>query len=100
MRRYYFFKEMPISGTGVPSLSQNPALFTAVIKDTSEIYHKLMPFDAVLVQETSDRGVNILRATQALKTLLHIAFDPNYFECRFCDRKEQFWTSVSRKEGI
>jgi hypothetical protein len=100
MRRYYFFKEMPISCTGMPSLSQNPALLTATNKDNSELYHELMPFDAALAQETSDRGVNILRATQAQKTLPRIAFDPNYFESRFCDRKEPCWTGVSRKEGI
>lgn len=78
----------------IPGVSLNPALFSAVNKDTSEIYHELVPFDAVLAQEASDRGVNILRATQAKETLPRISIDPAYFECRFCDWKRQCW-----KEG-
>ena len=74
-----------------PGISRNPALFTAVNKDTSEIYHELVPFDAALAQEASDRGVNILRATQVTEILLRISNDPEYFECRFCDWKERCW---------
>ena len=62
-------------------------LFTAVNKDTSEIYHELVPFDAVIAQEASDRGVNILRATQAGEMLPRISVDPDYFECRFAAGK-------------
>ena len=76
----------------LPGISRNPALFTAVNKDTSEIYHELVPFDAALAQEASDRGVNILRATQAGETLPRVSNDPEYFECRFCDWKEVCWT--------
>jgi hypothetical protein len=79
----------------VPGISQNPALFTAVNKDTAEIYHELVPFDATLAQEASDRGVNILRATKAGETgqeyLPRISLDPGHFECRFCDWKERCW---------
>ena len=75
----------------VPDISTNPALFTAVNKDTSEIYHEHVPFDAALAQEASDRGVNILRATEAGETLPRISNDSGHFECRFCDWKEQCW---------
>jgi hypothetical protein len=75
----------------IPGISKSPALFTAVNKDTSEIYHELVPFDAALAQEASDRGVNILRATQAGETLPPISNDPEHFECRFCDWKENCW---------
>lgn len=77
------------------SISRNPALFTAINKDTSEIYHELVPFDAALAQEASDRGVNILRATEARETLPRISNGPEHFECRFCDWKEQCWIDVS-----
>jgi hypothetical protein len=79
----------------VAGISENPALFTAVNKDTSEIFHELVPFDAALAQEASDRGVNILRATRAGETgqefLPRISLDPDHFECRFCDWKERCW---------
>jgi hypothetical protein len=79
----------------VPGISQNPALFTAVNKDTAEIYHELVPFDAALAQEASDRGVNILQATRVGETgqefLPRISLDPDHFECRFCDWKERCW---------
>jgi len=91
MERYHFFKGMPVFGTGVSSLSQNSALFTAVNKDTSEIYHELVPFDAAIAQEASDRGVNILRAMHAGGMLLRISLNPEHFECRFCDWKEHCW---------
>lgn len=90
---YQAYMEGSVPGTGAPGISRNPALFTAVNKDTSEIYHELVPFDAALAQEASDRGVNILRATQAEETLPRISVDPDYFECRFCDWKDRCWTN-------
>ena len=89
----------------VPGISKNPALFTAVNKDTSEIYHELVAFDAALAQEASDRGVNILRATAAGETLPRISLDPDHFECRFCDWKDHCWadghvTNSHKKETL
>ena len=78
----------------VPGISKNPALFTAINKDTSEIYHELVPFDRALAQEASDRGVNILRATDAGETLPRISNDPDHFECRFCDWKNHCWKEI------
>ena len=49
--------------TSVKGISQNPALFTAINKNTAELYHELMPFDAALAQKASDKAVTILRAT-------------------------------------
>ena len=83
----------------VPGVSKCPALFTAINKDTAEIYPELVPFDAALAQKASDRGVNILRATQAKETrhecLPRISNDPGHFECRFCDWKDRCWTDES-----
>ncbi|HHK74729.1 MAG TPA: hypothetical protein ENJ57_06155, partial [Rhizobiales bacterium] len=40
----------------VPGISANPALFTAINKDTAELYHELVPFDAALAQAMSDKA--------------------------------------------
>jgi hypothetical protein len=53
----------------IPGISKNPALFTAINKDTAEIYHELVPFDAALAQEASDRAVNLIRATESWRNL-------------------------------
>jgi hypothetical protein len=46
-------------------LTEAPALFTAINKDTCEIWHELVPFDAALAQSASDKAVTILRACDA-----------------------------------
>ena len=78
----------------IPGLSQNPALLTAVNKDTSELYHELVPFDAALAQTASDRAVHILRATQAEETLPRITQDPDSFYCRFCNWQTTCWKEI------
>ena len=61
-----------------------PALFTAINKDTAELHHELVPFDADLAQRMSDRGVRILQATDAGELLPRIATTRDFFECRMC----------------
>jgi hypothetical protein len=75
----------------VPRISQNPALFTAINKDTAELYHELVPFDTELAQRMSDRGVRILRATDAGELLPRVASNRDFFECRFCSWAERCW---------
>lgn len=75
----------------VPGISKNPALFTAINKDTAEIYHELVPFDAALAQEASDRAVNLIRATEAGETLPRVAIREDHFECVFCPYRERCW---------
>jgi len=79
----------------VPSVSQNPALFTAVNKDTAEIYHELVPFDASLAQQASDRAVNVIRATEIGEILPRIAASPDHFECAFCPYQQRCWKEVA-----
>jgi hypothetical protein len=79
----------------IPGLLKNPALLTVVNKDTSELYHELVPFDAGLAQTASDRAVHILRATQAGETLPRISLDLDSFPCRFCD-----WRTICWKESL
>ena len=75
----------------VPGISAAPALFTAINKDTAELHHELVPFDAALAQRMSDRAVRILQATDAGDLLPRIAASRDYFECRFCAHAGRCW---------
>jgi hypothetical protein len=75
----------------VPEISAAPALFTAINKDTAELHHELVPFDADLAQRMSDRAVRILQATDAGDLLPRIAANRDFFECRFCAHAERCW---------
>ncbi len=75
----------------VPGICQNPALFTAINKDTAELYFELVPFDAALAQKASDRAVNILKASEAGEHLPRHTADPEHFECRFCAYRTRCW---------
>jgi hypothetical protein len=70
--------------SSIPDISKNPALFTAINKDTAEIHFELIPFDKSLAQSLSDKAVKILTATDAGELLPRISNDSSYFECRFC----------------
>ena len=75
----------------VPGISSTPALFTAINKDTAELHHELVPFDAALAQRMSDRAVRILQATDAGDLLPRIAASRDFFECRFCAHAGRCW---------
>ncbi|MBL8577208.1 MAG: hypothetical protein JNK47_08285 [Mesorhizobium sp.] len=75
----------------VPGISANPALFTAINKDTAELHHELVPFDAGLAQRMSDRGVRILQATDAGELLPRIATTRDFHECRMCPWANRCW---------
>ena len=75
----------------VPGISANPALFTAINKDTAELYHELVAFDASLAQRMSDRGVRILQATDVGELLPRITANRDFFECRFCAWAARCW---------
>lgn len=73
-------------------LTEAPALFTAINKDTCEIWHERVPFDAALAQSASDKAVTILRACDAGELLPRHTADPEHFECRFCAWKARCWS--------
>jgi hypothetical protein len=75
----------------VPGIATNPALFTAINKDTAELHHELVPFDAGRAQTASDRAVRILQATDAGELLPRIATSSDFFECRFCPWAKHCW---------
>ncbi|MBU8541902.1 hypothetical protein [Falsiroseomonas tokyonensis] len=75
----------------VPGVADNPALFTAINKDTAELHHELVPFNAELAQRMSDRAVRILAATDAGELLPRVANQADHFECRFCPWAKRCW---------
>ena len=75
----------------VPGVADNPALFTAINKDTAELHHELVPFNAELAQRMSDRAVRILAATDAGELLPRVAARADHFECRFCPWAKRCW---------
>ena len=75
----------------VPGIAENPALFTAINKDTADLHHELVPFDAALAQRMSDRAVRVLRATDAGELLPRVANQPDHFECRMCPWAQRCW---------
>jgi hypothetical protein len=76
----------------VAGISANPALFTAINKDTAELHHELVPFDGALAQRMSDRAVRILQATGAGELLPRIAANPDHHECRMCAWSQRCWS--------
>ena len=76
----------------LPGVAGNPVLFTAINKDTAELHHELVPFDAALAQRMSDRAVRVLQATDAGELLPRIATSPDFHECRFCPWSQRCWS--------
>lgn len=76
----------------IPGVAANPALFTSINKDTAELHHELVPFDAELAQRMSDRAVRILQATDAGELLPRIARERDFFECRMCPWANRCWS--------
>jgi len=74
-------------------LSENPGLFTALNRDTGEIYAELVPFDASVAQAASDRGVKVISASSP-EELPRVTTKEDDWRCRFCDWKERCWNQV------
>ena len=72
-------------------LSEHPALFTVVNKNTSEIYYELVPYDQELAQMASDKAVNILAASKVGDILPRVAQSKDFFLCKFCEFRETCW---------
>ena len=60
----------------------NPALFTALNRDTFELHCELVPFNSGLAQRASDRAVEIVRASEAQELLPRAAADRSSAVCR------------------
>ena len=60
----------------------NPALFTALNRDTWELHAELVPFDAALAQSMSDKAVQVVQASDAQELLPRAAADRSSAICR------------------
>jgi len=72
-------------------LSQNPAFFTAINKDTAELHHELVPFDGERAQKMSDRAVKIITACDHHELLPRVSNTPTFFVCKFCPYQDRCW---------
>ncbi len=75
----------------IPGISANPALFTAINKDSEEIFFERVPFDGGLAQRMSDRAVRVIAATEAGELLPRLATTPTHFECKVCPWQDRCW---------
>ena len=75
----------------VPGISKNSALFTAINKDSQEIWFERVPFDGGLAQRMSDRAVRVITATNAGELLPRHTTTPTHQECRFCTWQDRCW---------
>jgi hypothetical protein len=80
-------------------LSENPALFTAVNKDTSELYFENVEFDPSAAQDASDRGVRIIEACLCGELLPRITEDPSFYQCKWCAWADRCW-SMDEREAV
>lgn len=74
-------------------LEENPAVFTALNKDTEELLHEPIDFNPGVAQELSDRAVMILKSTQAGELLPREYKSADHFECRFCSWQGLCWNT-------
>ena len=73
-------------------LTENPALFTAINKDTSELYFENVAFDSSAAQEASDRGARIIEACWNGEILPRITKDPSFYMCKYCAWSDRCWS--------
>jgi hypothetical protein len=73
------------------SLEKNPCLFSALNKDTSELLHELIPFDAEAAQRYSDRAVQIIKASENNELMPCISSDSSFYRCKMCGFRNECW---------
>ncbi len=70
-------------------------LFSALNKNTQELFHEPVRFDPADAQALSDRAVAILRAVDAQELPPRIATASDHWLCRFCDYVQRCWEQTS-----
>ncbi|MDR3327421.1 MAG: YqaJ viral recombinase family protein [Prevotellaceae bacterium] len=75
-------------------LNLGNCLLTALNKDTAELHHELIPFNAGIASKYSDRAVQILKATEHGEFLPRIAVNSDYFECKMCKFYNTCWAHL------
>lgn len=71
------------------------ALFTALNKDTEELYHEVVPFDPAEAQALSDKAVSVIRAAECGEHLPCIAAASDFYLCRMCPYAARCWKEAA-----
>lgn len=72
-------------------LTEQPALFSFGNRDTGEIAFERVPFSARRAQECTDRGVQVIKASEAGERLPRPYADRDFFKCKMCEFREGCW---------
>jgi hypothetical protein len=89
----YYAKQFAINQAYL-ELHGNPGLFTALNKDTSELYHELVPFDQAVAQRASDDMVTVVDAIQQQVLLPRAFSSSDNYKCKMCDFSSTCWTKL------
>jgi hypothetical protein len=73
-------------------LTEHPAIFTSINKDTQELWFEAVSFNSELAQRMSDRGVRIIQACQAGELLPRAFGSQDHFECKWCPYTMRCWS--------
>lgn len=71
-------------------LSENPGLFTAINRDTGELYAEMVTFAPNVAQKASDKGVRIIESNSP-EELPRIAKERTFYRCKWCDYQDRCW---------
>lgn len=74
-------------------LELHACLFTALNKNTCELYHQLVPLVLSEAQRLSDRALDIVRAVEAGQLPPRIASSSDFYLCRWCRFHDTCWSS-------
>jgi hypothetical protein len=66
-------------------------LFTALNKDSQQLFHELVLFDPAEAQSLSDKAIDILCATDAGELPPRIAAEADFYLCRRCEYAKRCW---------
>lgn len=80
-------------------VGENPGLFTALNRDTGEIYAELVPFDQAAAQAASDRGARVV-STLKPEEAPRVAREATDFRCKFCDYADRCWEQPAGAAGV
>jgi hypothetical protein len=72
-------------------LTENPALWTAINKDDSALYHEDIPFDPSAAQDASDRAARIVQCCLAGELLPREYPSADFYQCKWCNWGDRCW---------
>ena len=68
----------------------NPTLWTAMNRNTGEIYYEMVPFEPRAAEDALLKGRQIIEA-EAPEDLPRVAANSSDFRCKWCDYRERCW---------